>query len=113
MDGYLNKNDLEANKRLTFSNLRDALQNLVESSKQSRINEFRARLNNTDKEILFSHRTDAWKRYLSNVFSFVFVVPAVIRVSSNYSKYNTVCFWRPDSEKAARCATDNVSSLGL
>lgn len=110
---YLNKSDIDTSKRESLENLKAILEKHPQQSKHESIIEFKNKLNTINREMLFAHRTDAWKRYVYNVFSVVTIIPAIVRMCDSFSKYSTLQFWKPESERAYECAVENISKLDL
>ncbi len=112
-NGYLNKNEVHPSKRPIFETLKQALENPDEQSKHKRLTAFKNIVNAQNREMLFSHRTEAWKRYSYNVFSVLTIIPALVRAKDSYSKYGTLQFWKPEAQKAMECAVENISKLNF
>lgn len=66
-NSYLNKSDMDSSKRDIFETLKKTLENPEEESKHERVLAFEDKLDTINKTMLFTHRTDTWKRYLYNV----------------------------------------------
>jgi len=109
---YLNENeDRYPSKKYYFHCLNDILEEYPTKSKHECIIEFKEKLNTFDREMLFAHRTDAWKRYLYNCISILSIVPAIVRMGISYSNYGTLQFWKPKGQQAAEYAIENFSVL--
>lgn len=57
-----------------------------------------------------THRTDTWKRYLYNALSCLTLIPALGRAISSYSKYHTIQFWKPESQKILAYASQKTKN---
>jgi hypothetical protein len=104
---YLGKSDLDANKKVIFENLKQALEfkDKPSASYRDKINNFKTQLDLSDKKMTSLHRTATWKRYIANVVSILAIfIPAIVRMVSSNSKYDTLRFWQPESKKAIKCA---------
>lgn len=99
-------------KNKIFVQLKDVLQN-TNKTKNKRLEDFVRILQHEDPKMLSQHRTDAWKRYLSNVFSFLTVLPAIGRACRSYYKYDTVRFWKPESEQVKVFALHECEKIGI
>lgn len=103
-------NEMLDHKKKVFKKLADALSNLNET-KYKRLENFVKILQDEDKNILNQHRTASWKRYISNVLSFLTILPAIYRALHSYYKYSTAQFWKPESEKVKELAINECTKL--
>lgn len=101
------RDEIEVKKYQIFKKLNDSLR-CTPGTKYERLEAFKKELEKADKDPINRHRTDAWKRYLYNAFSFLTLIPAFARTISSYSKYHTFKFWKPESQKFLEYATQEI-----
>ncbi len=110
--GLEEKDPVLASKKQVISALQVALEN-KQVSKLKRLENFSTLLLKSNRTLLNQHRTDAWKRYMSNVLSVLTVLPFLARAAHSYYKYATVQFWKPESEKVILFALNECAKLRL